>query len=179
MISKNVNKFCKDDLSLIENYDKAINDNINVWDCHHRLETDLNVSQQYLISNNLYLNRPATELIFLTRTEHRKLHGYQYRGTYNLSKELRNEISIRQTGSSNSFYNHTHNTNARQSISKAQKEFQNKPVVKEKKSKRMKNNKLTQNFRWITNGTDNKFAHESKLNDYFNIGYYYGRHIKR
>ena len=73
MISKNVNEYCKEDLSLIKNYDKAINDKY-MWHCHHRLETELNVNRQYLIDNHLYYNRPASELIFLTKAEHNKLH---------------------------------------------------------------------------------------------------------
>ena len=40
MISENHTKaFCKDDISLIENYDKAIADKTQVWHCHHRRET--------------------------------------------------------------------------------------------------------------------------------------------
>lgn len=39
MISKSVYKYCKDDPSLIENYDEAIN-STEIYDCHHRLETD-------------------------------------------------------------------------------------------------------------------------------------------
>lgn len=74
MIGKKVCKFCKDDLSLIENYDKAINDNINVWECHHRLEIELNVSREYLKQQNLYFNRPASELIFMTKSDHNKIH---------------------------------------------------------------------------------------------------------
>ena len=31
-------KFCKDDISLIENFDKAISDSNQTWDCHHRRE---------------------------------------------------------------------------------------------------------------------------------------------
>ena len=29
--------YCKDDISLIENFEKAIADD-NIWDCHHRKE---------------------------------------------------------------------------------------------------------------------------------------------
>ena len=70
-----VNRYCKDDISLIENYDKAVNDKEQTWHCHHRLETELNVSVQYLIDNDLYCNRPASELIFLTKNEHASLHN--------------------------------------------------------------------------------------------------------
>ena len=69
----NVNKFCCEDISLIENYEKAINDP-EMWDCHHRLETQLNLSRTELIKQGKYYSRPAVELIFLTRSEHIKIH---------------------------------------------------------------------------------------------------------
>ena len=64
--------YCKDDISLIENYDKAIADTTRVWDCHHRRETVL--SRKDLIEIGEYYNRPACELIFLTHSEHISLH---------------------------------------------------------------------------------------------------------
>lgn len=74
MISKNLKNICKDDICLIENYDKAINDQTQTWECHHILETDLNMSRQQLIDIKRYYNVPASELIFLTRDEHNKIH---------------------------------------------------------------------------------------------------------
>ena len=68
---KNVKKFCKDDISLIENYDKAIADT-KTWVCHHRREAIYSAKE--LIEIGEYYNRPACELIFLTITEHRRLH---------------------------------------------------------------------------------------------------------
>lgn len=70
----NVSKICREDISLIENYDKAVKDKIQTWHCHHRIETDENLSRQELIKLCLYYNRPANELIFLTPFEHRSLH---------------------------------------------------------------------------------------------------------
>lgn len=81
------NKFCKDDITKIENYEKAIADD-NIWDCHHRLEThkykdrsrkewikrDENVSRKELIVFDVYYNRPAEELVFLSHAEHTSLH---------------------------------------------------------------------------------------------------------
>lgn len=67
--------FCKDDISKIENYDKAINDKSQCWDCHHRTEIWWNCSSQDLIDNECYYHRPAKELIFLTHGEHSKLHN--------------------------------------------------------------------------------------------------------
>ena len=69
---KTVKRFCKDDISLIENYDKAIADTKQVWHCHHRRETIY--SRSGLIEIGEYYNRPACELIFLTKSEHIKLH---------------------------------------------------------------------------------------------------------
>ena len=69
-------KFCCEDLSLIENYDKAIADTTQTWDCHHRGEILPcgRFSRDDLKKFGLYFNRPAAELIFLTPSEHRLLH---------------------------------------------------------------------------------------------------------
>ena len=74
MISKNVKKFCYEDISLIKNYELAINDNKHIWDCHHRKETDEGLSRKQLIELGLYYGRPASELILLTHSEHMSLH---------------------------------------------------------------------------------------------------------
>ena len=69
---RTIKKFCKDDISLIENYEKAVNDATQTWDCHHRRETVM--SRKDLIEIGEYYNRPAVELIFLTKSEHNRLH---------------------------------------------------------------------------------------------------------
>ena len=74
MICKHILSYCCDDISQIENYDKAINDKTQTWHCHHRLEIDLNLTAQELIDKGLYFNRPANELILLTPFEHNSLH---------------------------------------------------------------------------------------------------------
>lgn len=76
MISKVVKRYCCEDISLIENYDKAVADNTQIWQCHHRLEITKEgiFSPKELIDKNLYYNRPASELIFLTKLEHNRLH---------------------------------------------------------------------------------------------------------
>lgn len=78
MISiKNIQRFCKEDPSLIENYDKAVADTTQIWDCHHRLEIqgDEVHSMEELKELGLYYHRPACELIFLTHSEHSSLHN--------------------------------------------------------------------------------------------------------
>lgn len=76
MISNRTYWYCCEDVSNIENYDKAIADTQHVWICHHKLEIrdDYNNSMNDLKLMNLYYNRPANELILLTRSEHNKVH---------------------------------------------------------------------------------------------------------
>ena len=72
---KNVRKYCCEDISLIENYYEAINSN-EMWVCHHRLEIqgDEKYSTRQLIEMRLYYERPANELIFLSKQQHASLH---------------------------------------------------------------------------------------------------------
>lgn len=67
MISKGIKKLCKTP-ELIENYNLAIADKTQVWDCHHRNEHLY--TEDELRSLGLYYNCPPCELIFLTRKEH-------------------------------------------------------------------------------------------------------------
>ena len=71
---KKVKRFCKEDISKINNYDLAIADTTQTWDCHHRTEIWWNCSRKDLIENECYYNRKACELIFLTHAEHMRLH---------------------------------------------------------------------------------------------------------
>ena len=69
-------KYCCEDLGLIENYELAINDTTQTWDCHHRGEILPcgRFSIDDLKKFGLYYKRPASELIFLTPFDHRQLH---------------------------------------------------------------------------------------------------------
>lgn len=83
MISDMINeihtkKYCSEDISLIENYQEAIADKERKWEIHHRRECDdegrtLFTGKQ-LIDMNLYYKRPASELIFVTKSMHKKMH---------------------------------------------------------------------------------------------------------
>lgn len=74
MISKHINKYCKESITAIENYEKAINSDV-LYHLHHKNEILLNVSKDELIKMGLYYNRPANELVFLTPSEHISLHN--------------------------------------------------------------------------------------------------------
>ena len=72
---KQVRRYCREDLSLIENYDEAVRSE-EPYHCHHRYELNdgLVLSVNDLKDMGLYYKRPASELIFLKRIDHRRLH---------------------------------------------------------------------------------------------------------
>lgn len=94
MISENSAKaYCCEDISLIENYEQAVNDKTTTWHCHHRLGSSMTSSGPFytaeeLILNNKYFNRPANELVFLTPHDHLRCHG---RPLKNKKKKLKHK----------------------------------------------------------------------------------------
>ena len=68
--------YCCEDVSLIENYDIAVN-SPDKYDCHHRFEIQngKEISVRELKERGLYYKRPANELIFITHNEHTAMHG--------------------------------------------------------------------------------------------------------
>ena len=75
-------KYCCEDISKIENYELAKRDNFRGWVIHHRLETHtsegerrlVDISKEELKALGMYYHRPSEELIYLTKSEHQKLH---------------------------------------------------------------------------------------------------------
>ena len=76
MIGKKLNKVCCEDISLVENYEVAVNSD-KLYCLHHRLEIqeENRLSVKELKEQKLYYHRPASELIFLPEQEHSKLHN--------------------------------------------------------------------------------------------------------
>ena len=104
MIGRRAKSYCKEDISLVENYDKAIADKSQVWDCHHRdeirtLPSGMKVyrSKQELIEDGRYYNCPANELIFLTVSEHQILHKTNRTG-WTHSEETKKKMSKAKKG---------------------------------------------------------------------------------
>lgn len=79
MIPKRIKEYCCEDIALIENYDKA-KKSAKRWDCHHRAEILPcgKFSREDLKKFDLYYNRPACELILLSKSDHSKLHSKDY-----------------------------------------------------------------------------------------------------
>lgn len=91
------NCFCRSP-ELIENYEAAISDTTQIWECHHRREDEF--SKKELISLGLYYDRPPEELIFLTKSEHTRLHmnGNLYNKGRAISEETRAKLSESHKG---------------------------------------------------------------------------------
>ena len=119
--------FCKEDISKIKNYDKAIADTTQVWHCHHMTETWWHCTRKELIENECYYHRKACELIFLTPEEHKRLH---MKGV-TLSEETRKKMSEAKKGHtvtdeskkkiSATLKGHTVNEETKKKISEAKK----------------------------------------------------------
>ena len=114
-------KFCKEDISKIENYNKAISDTTQTWHCHHRTEIWWNCSKQDLIENECYYNRKACELIFLTPEEHVKLHHKNKI----VSEETKQKMSKAQKGKPRSV----------ESIRKRSETVKGRPLSEERRRK--------------------------------------------
>ena len=100
----NFKYYCKD-YENIENYKKAKADNFKGWHCHHKLETHTSDGEHRLVditadelqALGMYWNRPASELIFLTISEHNTLH---HKGKHR-SDETKKKISEASKGNKN------------------------------------------------------------------------------
>ena len=128
---KSFERYC-DNTENIENYEKAKADNFKGWQCHHRLETHnsdgeqrfVDVTGDELKALDMYWHRPANELIFLTRKEHRQLH---MKGKPSLNKgkrpseETRKKMSEAQKGRKKPHKGIPRSEETRRKMSEAQK----------------------------------------------------------
>lgn len=169
---KSVKKYCCEDISLIENYGQAVNDKSQIWSVHHRLEVqnDIVISARQLIEMKLYYERPASELIFLTKSEHSRLHALSSsnRGKNNPmygkhhSEETKQKLSEsnkgkhNNSGENNPFYGKHHSEETKTKISIANSglnhSFYGKHFSEEHKSKLSQSNKGKHNTAGEKNG---------------------------
>ena len=148
MISeKRAKSYCKEDISLIENYDKAVYDTTQLWHCHHRRETIF--SRKDLIEIGEYYNRPACELIFLTQTDHRRLHNF---GKHP-SEESRKKMSESKKGKPSGMKGKHHSAETRKKMSESHS-GENNPLFGKHPSEetRKKIGAVTKGTQWFNNG---------------------------
>ena len=180
-ISKSVYKYCCEDISLIENYQEALLSD-DWYDCHHRLEItqDKIQSAQQLIDQNLYFNRPASELIFLRHNEHIELHMKHLPNEVQekiiksrIGRKLSEETRMKISESIKRGYTDEHKEICKKSRlgKKMSDEFKEKcrqnrlgthhsEETKRKMSDSSRHLKTTLGFHWYTNGVSNMLCKE-------------------
>lgn len=132
--NRRVGLYCNEDPILIDNYWDAVNDETQVWDCHHKNEffRGISVSVNLLKDIGLYYGCPADELIFITHSEHMRLHNTNMRKETKrklsesrkgnpLSEEHRRKISNGKKGKSNGRLGKLHSEETRMKMREAQK----------------------------------------------------------
>lgn len=93
----NTKRICCEDISKIENYEKAIADSSQTWVCHHRLgvQGEFLNSVELLKKCGIYYGVTASQLIFLTQTEHKRIHGV----VNHIAKNTKNRTEIHKSTS--------------------------------------------------------------------------------
>ena len=169
-------KYCCEDVKKIQNYQTALEDKNNSWQIHHRLETHtsdgikrlVQLSVKELIALDMYYNRPANELIFLSVSEHRKLHGEGYTKEPH-SKECKQKISK----SVKEYYSKHERVMPKETIKKVQegvfKYYQSTKGIKQART----HSEIMSKKRWYNNGTISVMKEECP------IGFVAGRIMKK
>ena len=121
MINKDIyqlKKYCKD-YKNIENYTEALSSPLR-YDLHHKREISENKSKKDLIADNLYYDRPASELIFLEEKEHIRLHNVGKHRSVDTRQKM-SEAHKGHEGYWKGKYRPSFSTETRQKLSEARK----------------------------------------------------------
>lgn len=141
-------KYCREDITLIKNYAEAIADATQTWICQHRnAEPFTGFCTKDLKKMNMYYQRPASELMFVTRSEHKTIHN---KGTTQ-SEETRKKLSESHTGKVGKHYSEE----TRKKMSAALKGRTFSDETRNKMSESHKGNKALTGRRWYNNGLKN------------------------
>ena len=164
-------RYCKD-YENIENYKKAKADNFIGWDCHHRLETHnsdgerriVDITRKELKALNMYYNRPAEELIFLTKSEHNILHNKGKHHTEETRRKMAevkkgkkfSEETKKKIGEAHKGKHLSEET--RKKMREAKKNMSEE--TRRKMAEAHKGNTATKGMHWYNNGKINTMAKE-------------------
>lgn len=153
MIPTNTQRYCCEDISLIQNYEIAINSS-DKYDCHHRLEIqdDKTVSVKELKEQGLYYKRPANELIFLKHSEHtllHKPHKFIIKGKIKHNEDFKENCRKNMLGKR--WYTDGVNNIQSRECPKGFRPGRTFKII---------NNKGSTGFHWYTNGKENVSAKE-------------------
>jgi hypothetical protein len=179
------NRFCKDNIALIENYEQAMSDETQTWHCHHRLETDFGLLKDKLKEQGLYYHRSASELIFLTNAEHIRLHQTERmkdptrRQRISDSQSERMKDPINRKNLSEKQKKRFEDPKERKKVSEQQKKRFEDPKERKKVSDNFKGEK-NPNYgthpTWMNNGIVCVFPKtQEEIEHYRELGYIYGR----
>lgn len=122
-------RFCSENIELIENYDKAVADKTQTWHLHHRKEIDFGYSRQELQDMNMYFSVPASDLIFLTPSEHRSIHSS------NLREETREKKRVSMKGK-NKFCGRIRSEESKIKQGETMRKLWEDPIFKEKHNRK-------------------------------------------
>lgn len=136
-------KYCCEDISKIENYLLAVNDTTQIWQVHHKWEISTvgKFSRNYLISIGIYWNRPADELIFLTKSDHTRIHKI---GNNNRTGKKVTEDK-KPIGIKNGMYGKHHSEDTKQRMRVIRNSVEYKERVKISRKKALEKYKLNHN----------------------------------
>ena len=177
-MSHSFERYCKD-YQNIENYEKAKADDFKGWHCHHRLEThnsdgerrDVDITQKELKALDMYYNRPASELIFLTSREHNAFKKGKYTGEKNSfygkhhTEESKRKNVESHKGNKYRLGKH-HTEESKRKNAEAHKGKHHSAETRKKLREAKKGNKYalgntnTKGTHWYNNGKINKMAKE-------------------
>ena len=156
--------YCKN-YENIENYEKAKADDFKNWEVHHRLETHNSDGERRLVDITadelqvlgMYYNRPSSELIFLTKSEHSSLHKPSEETKKKMSKAKKGKY----LGENNSFYGKHHSEESKKKMSEAKKGKHHSIESRRKISEAQKGKNIWIRGRhWYNNGKISKRAYE-------------------
>ena len=161
-------KYCCEDAYLIDNYEQAVKDK-QFWDCHHRLETDLGLSADELKEQDKYFNVPASELIFMTRSDHLRLH-HQGENNINYGKKFSEGTKQKMHKSAKKRYE---DPKEKQKTGAAMKKRFEDPKERQKIGAKIKDRT------WMNNGiTRARPKTQEEIKHYLELGYDFGYKLK-